>query len=146
VAVQLGGISSSKQGRKAVETFVNILGWIWRLAVNVIQLILVVVVFSTLRGRFEVTVVSIPGFIYVTIRTVGFGIWMAFVGLANGIEREVVRLRDLLNDPLAEWEVEGKAAALKIAKRTESKLYVDMAFLGIVWLVCLYQLLAAPSN
>jgi hypothetical protein len=120
-----------------------ILGWIWRLAVNVIQLIVVVAVFSSLRGRFEVTVVSILGFIYIVIRVVGFGIGMGLINLAKGLDREIERLRNLLNNPFADWEVREKADAVKSFDRGEWKVYVDMAFLALVWLVCVYELLTA---
>src|SRR6266852_4246329 len=105
-----------------------VLGWAWRLAVNVVQLIVVLAVFANLRGRFEIIVVSILGFIYIAVRVGAFSNGLLHVNLAKAFDHKMLHLRDLLGDPPADWEVKETADTIKSIDRQLKKAYVDMAF------------------
>jgi hypothetical protein len=57
------------------------LGYAWQLVWNVTLLAAVLYVFSRLESRFEIIVVSVLGLIYITVRTIGIGLSLAYSGL-----------------------------------------------------------------
>lgn len=113
--------------------------YIWRVLWNVVQLAIVLYVFSRLQGRIENILVSILGLIYVTIRTIAFGTWQMITNMAVALDKEFVNIRRLAGEE-TEWRTTAIDETEKAIKRTTVKLYIDMAFMALIMLVCLAQL------
>jgi hypothetical protein len=123
-----------------MQTFLTVLGYAWRILINIIQLVIVLVVFLNLKGRFEVIVVSTLGFIYLTLRTMGWGQAVMLINMSLGIDREFAHIRGLLGEEITEKQKAETEELTKRTKRQMAKSYVDLVFLSIIWIICLYQL------
>ena len=123
-----------------MKTFMIVLGWIWRIAVNVVQLWVVLVVFERLQGRFENIVVAVLGLIYLAIRAVGFGNFLLQVSFAKASNHQMLRIRQLLSDPMVDEDAAAMADNSKAIDRAMMKGWVDQAFLALVWVACLFAL------
>jgi hypothetical protein len=117
-----------------MEKFFVVLGYIWTVLWNVIQLALVLYVFDRLEGRLEFIVVSILGLIYVTMRAIAFNNGRALVTICQGIDKELTRIRELLHDdsPGALTELNDVRVSRAFAKG-----YINQCFLFLVFLSCL---------
>jgi hypothetical protein len=120
--------------------FFVFLGYVWRIVSNVIQLLVVLYVFSKLKGGFDVIVIAVLGLIYTTLRTMGWALGMTFAKLGQGLSDEFIRLRRLLGDQTEEAEVE-LSEHVKLLRRQLAKSYIDLVFVAIISLYCIYQLL-----
>ena len=70
--------------------FLIFLGWTWRVIANLISLLVVFYIFSKLEleTRFEFVVVSILGFIYLTIRAIAFSQARSLVQMGRGLSMQ----------------------------------------------------------
>jgi hypothetical protein len=125
-----------------MSNFLSFLAYAWRIFVNLIVLAVVLGIFSGLHARFETVVVAILGLLYVSIRSIAFSQTVMLREAIIGIDHHFVRIRDLLGDErILEHQVE--MDQLKEAgDRRINRAYVDLFFLGIVSLVCIYHLLS----
>jgi hypothetical protein len=134
-----------------MEIFLVVLGYVWRVVSNLIQLLVVLYIFSKLNERFEVIVIAVLGLIYTALRSMGWGLFMAFTGMERLLDREFLLLRRLLNDQTLQDDDERdliltedwKAVAAlktKLMERAMFKSYIDALFVGVIWIICLYQL------
>jgi hypothetical protein len=131
--------ASTKSGKSPTV----VLGYTWRVLVNVFYIAVVLYVFDKLQGRSEAIVtVAVLGLIYVTIRSIA--IWQG-MGLANAlkvIESDLIRLRELFRDEHARNRLEASRADSEVLSRERNKLFIDGFFLSIVSLICLLVLLS----
>jgi hypothetical protein len=111
----------------------------WRVISNLLQILIVLYVFSRLSARFEIIIVAILGLIYVTIRGVAFGIWYMLVNIAYGANNDFIFIRKHIGDDVTEREEEAKTAHGQ-ATQTFYKNAIDGVALSIISLICLYQL------
>ena len=125
-----------------MEKFLSLLAYLWRIAMNLIMLAIVVGILSRVHDRFETIVVAILGLLYVTIRTIAFGQALMFTQLAIGIDSDFSRIRRLLGDESVD-EHQKEVTELKANfDRRMGRAYVDIFFLAIISLICLYQLIS----
>jgi hypothetical protein len=124
------------------ETFYVVLGYVWRIATNVIQLLIVLYVFYYLNERFEIIVIAVLGLIYTVIRSIAWGLLITFNNLAQQLEREFLNLQRLLGDHSAEERATEAREQAKLVDRAIMKTYIDGFFISVTWIVCLYELLA----
>jgi hypothetical protein len=129
-----------------MDTTFLVLSYIWRIFRNLIELAIVWTVLMSMRGHFEITVMSSLGLMYVTIRSIAFGQMMFLARITGGIDKAILHLRHLLNDDAVQDDRLLLDDAAKIVNRQLNKGYVDLAFLSIISLICLYFLLTAPSQ
>jgi hypothetical protein len=123
-----------------MSTFFVIFGYTWRVLRNCIEIAVVLVVFLSLRDRFEFIVISILGLIYACIRTIAFGQVLFWMELAKGMDKRFLRLECPLNDPSFQ---ERSAALIEDRKMIDIKLmkvYIDGIFISITSLICLFNL------
>jgi hypothetical protein len=129
--------ASAKSGTSVTA----VLGYVWRVLVNVFYIAVVLYVFDKLQGRSEAIItVAVLGLIYVTIRSIA--IWQG-MGLANAlkiIESDLIRLRELVRDEHVRDRWEAVKADSEVFDRTRNKLLIDGFFLSIVSIICLLVL------
>jgi len=72
------------------ETFYVVLGgYVWRVAVNIVELLVVLYIFYHLNARFEIIVIAVLGLIYTTIRTVAWALFHGLNNLGRNLGREL---------------------------------------------------------
>jgi hypothetical protein len=127
-----------------LEKFLIVLGYAWRVLVNLIRLAIVLAVFSSLHTQFEFIVVSILGFIYLTIATVGSLHVMMSTQVALAFDRDLTRIRSLLGDETVDDHKAEMEEQSKVINRQFNKVYfIDMVFNSIIWIICFYHLFFA---
>jgi hypothetical protein len=132
--------------RRALEAetmqFYVVLGYVWRVAVNVVELFVVLYIFYHLNARFEIIVIAVLGLIYTTIRTVAWALFHGLNNLGRNLGREFLYLQSLLGDQTVEERAREASEQAKRADRVIMKTYIDGFFISAIWIVCFYQLLA----
>lgn len=118
--------------------FLVFLGWTWRVVANLISLLIVFYIFSRLQNRFEIVVVSILGFIYLTMRATAFRQVLTTIAMGKALNTEFERVRALLGEDLTSHRAD-VAEATKASDRLVAKGYLDMTFASIISLICLFQ-------
>lgn len=126
-----------------MERLFNFLGYIWKISTCLIELALVLLVFSRLQDKQTIIIVSILGLIYTTVRTMAYGEWQSLVGMATALDNHFARLWSILG---VQDDSDYKEASQKIAKsfeRQARKMYIEMTTLAIISLICIFHLLMA---
>ena len=113
------------------------LGYLWTVAVNCFYLLIIVAVFDKLYQRPEAVVVAILGLIYVTIRMIGIGLSMGMARSLLHLNKQLLCIRSLLNDPATDYEAEFMRELEKADRDHLLKRDINVAFLGITTFVCL---------
>lgn len=124
--------------------FMSFLAYVWRIFVNLMMLLIIAVTLSGARGRFESTVISLLGLIYITIRSVGIGHAMIYFAFGNALDAELTQIRELLGDSRLDHQLEVEETK-KISRGKIRRLYVDSAFLSIAFIIFLIALLTAKD-
>jgi|SRR6516225_215770 len=109
----------------------------WRVISNLLQILIVLYVFSRLSVRFEIIVVAILGLIYATIRSIAFGIWYMLINIVVGANNDFIFIRKHIGDDVTEREEEARIGHSK-ATQTFYKNAIDGVTLSIISLICLY--------
>lgn len=121
----------------------KILGYIWRVLTNLFYLAVVMYALASLKGRLEMLVISTLGMIYVTIRSIAGGQFIAMLGTAAAtqVQLEAIRARlDGTFDPAPTQDFED-------AQRTWTvKWMIDVAFLAIISLLCIFTFFTGLSR
>lgn len=119
-----------------------VLKYAWRVILSVLQILIVLYVFSRLSVRFEIIVVAILGLIYVTVRSVAFGMWYMLVNIAVGANNDFIFIRKHIGDDVTAREEE---AAMGHGKATQNfyKFVIDGIALSLISFICLYHLFVA---
>jgi hypothetical protein len=120
-----------------------VVGYVWHVIQSVIQLLVVLYIFHKLNDRFEIVVVAILGLIYVFMRIIGSGLFIGFVSLDAKLDGEFRRLRRLAGDEGIQEDEEDEALIekTKLTARLAHKNHISAFFVGVIWVICLYQLL-----
>jgi hypothetical protein len=117
-----------------------IIGYAWRVLINIFYIAVILYVFDKLQRRPEIVTVAVLGLIYVTIRTIAIGQAIGLFNALKIIEADIVQIRELLKDEHAADRWEAAKADSKVLERTRNKLYIDGFFLSIVSIICLLVL------
>jgi hypothetical protein len=118
----------------------QVVGWLWRFLINIIQLAVVIAIFSELHGQFEVVAMSVLGIIYLSVRSIGIRNYFLHANLAKGLDNEIIRLHRLLADDASNLYEESRVESHRILQRKANKIYFDSFFLGLIWIVCIYHI------
>jgi hypothetical protein len=111
-----------------------ILGYIWRVAVNVVVLLIVAWTLENLQGRTETLIIPVLGLIYVTIRT-SFGYTgIAMADLAISHQEQLVAIRSWIDGTFSPVDHTPDRLLLK---RVRNKFYIDGSFLFLISLLCM---------
>lgn len=122
------------------------LGYLWTIAVNCFYLFIILAVFDKLHHRPEVVIVAILGLIYVLIRGLGIGLSIYISVSMLQFNKQLQHIRLLLNDPSADAEAEELREAEERENKRWPKLYINMFFLSITSLICLFVLWSELSS
>lgn len=117
-----------------MKTFLK---YAWWISECVLQLAIILFVFSHLTGGTETVVAAILGLLYVTIRSMAIGQSLAFAHFALAADREFIRIREMIGEDrgIIQERVEEN-------KRLESKVItggtvITGIFLALVSVICL---------
>jgi len=122
------------------EKVITGLGYTWRVIWHVIKLLVVIYVFLRLENRFEIIVVSILGLMYVTINAMSGDLRWRLIRLAIENEKNFSRMRRLLGEDTKDHEGALRADEKEMLRQS-AKPFIDLVFLFIISLVCLFHLL-----
>jgi hypothetical protein len=115
-------------------TALKIVGYIWRVITNLFYLAVVLYALDRLHGRTETLIISTLGLIYVTIRTMAWGQFLATLGVTAGLQMQLDTIQARLDgtfDPMSADEIEASRNTWHV------KWIIDMIFLAIISLFCL---------
>ena len=118
------------------------LGYAWRVVSNLLQVLIVLYIFSRLDVRFEIIVVAILGLIYVTIRTISLNTAYLLTNIVVFAEKDFVFIRKNLGDDVSAREKEDSVAENKLPQMM-FRVAIDGVGLSLIGIVCLYQLFNA---
>ena len=76
-----------------MKRIVIFIGYLWRVLAGLLEVAIVLYVFSRLNTRFEFIVVSIFRFMYGSLRIIGIGLWQMLSQLGVSVDREFGKLR-----------------------------------------------------
>ncbi len=109
---------------------------------NFVTLAIVVVIFSRLQAHFEVIVMSVLGFLYVSIKSVDLRNTNNFVDAGFVIDEQLLRIRSLLDDQTIKDREDQLQGLKKLTNHKKNLRNIDILFLAVIWCFCLFQLLA----
>ncbi len=118
-------------------------GYSWTVAVNCIVLFVVGYVFDRLNSRPQIVTVAILGLIYVTIRTIAIGQLIMSLTLFTDVNRQLLYMRSLLKDPTYQENQKAWDEVEKSKPQKLNKFYIDLGFLSLIGLFCLFVLFNA---
>lgn len=121
----------------------RIVGYIWRVVINLFYLAIVLFTLNELRGRTETLVISTLGIIYVTIRTIAWGQFIATLSVTAALQSQLNTIQARLDgtfDPIPADEIEA------IQKAWHIKWIIDVIFLGIISLLCMLTFFTGLSK
>jgi hypothetical protein len=87
----------------------KILGYIWRVLTNLFYLAVVAYALDGLRGRTETLIISTLGMIYVTIRSIAWGQFVAMLGTNTALQLQLDAIQARLDgtfDPVPAEDLE----------------------------------------
>jgi hypothetical protein len=118
-----------------------VLGYTWRVLINIFYIAVVLYVFDKLQGRSEAIItVAVLGLIYVTIRSIAIGLGMGITNFFKVIEADLIRLRELVRDEHVRHRWEDSKAHSEVLSREHNKAFIESFFLFIVSIICLFAL------
>lgn len=119
--------------------------YVWRIAVNIFNIIVVLYVFSKLDTRDERLYVSILGLLYVAIRSIGFGLATGVLPGLIAVGHQVDRIRELTDTSFL-VTVEEHEKIEKALSRNMWRTAIEGIGLTIVSLICLLALFNALNQ
>ncbi len=118
------------------------LGYLWRVAVNLFYLLVVFGVLIGIRDPMEKSIISVLGIIYVAVRGAGIGNGLALIGTATQLQEQIDGIRYAID---SSFEMPDRREELSAIEFARNKLYIDMFFLSLTSLLCLWQFFTAHS-
>lgn len=110
------------------------LGYLWKVAVNLLILFIVAWALEKLHGRTESLIISVLGMIYVTIRTTLGYLGLGMMEVAISQQEQLVAIRSWIDGTYIAGDF---TADIALIKRTRTKFYIDGLFLFIISLLCM---------
>ncbi|MCX6792910.1 MAG: hypothetical protein NTY12_02700 [Candidatus Falkowbacteria bacterium] len=122
------------------------LGYTWTIIINLITIGVVLAIYDKVYANFEIIVVSILILIYLSLQSFsmiyGRTIWQT----ALGLDVEFKRIRKLLKNEPNKDEKDEMQEAKKTVNEAMIKMYINAAFLFIIYLITLLHLFGALQN
>jgi hypothetical protein len=143
LTIGLKGIRKQQSKEKIKKNGKTALRYLWAILINLIGLAIVVSVFSTTDGTFEVIVVSILLFTYTTISSHARGSGLVFQSFFRQADLQFLDIRKILGRPATDTEREVmETAAEKIAKQY-GPLLINQFAVGLVDLIAFWNVIKA---
>jgi hypothetical protein len=108
------------------------LGYIWKVAVNILILCIVGWALDKLHDRTETLIVAVLGMIYVTIRTTQGFQTLAIVQIGLTHQEQLDAIRTWIDGTYQP----DRSEELTLFKRARAKFYIDGFFLALISLLC----------
>ena len=119
------------------------LGYAWTIIVNLITIGVVLAIYGKVYESFEIIVVSILILIYLSFQGFSMIYGQTITATAFGLDTEFKRIRKLLKDEPNRDEREEIQEAKKKVDKATIKMYINAAFLFIIYLIALFHLFGA---
>ncbi len=118
-------------------------GYAWTIVINLITLAVLLGIYSNVYESFEIIVVSLLVFIYLSVNS--FYVFYARTTVETNLSLfdEFARMRKLMKDEVNEYEVEAIQETKNKLKKSSVKLYINITFMGIAYLIALFNLFGA---
>jgi hypothetical protein len=110
-----------------------VLGYIWKVAINIVILCIVGWALDKLHDRADALIISVLGMIYVTIRTTQGFQGLAMVEFAFRHQEQLDAIRSWIDGT---YTPDSRSEEWTIYKRARAKFYIDGCFLGLISLMC----------
>lgn len=117
------------------------LGYLWTIAVNLLQTIVVIAIFNRISGRFETITVSLLVLIFLASRELAIYRALNNGYLAQGLDEEFKRIRKLLNNVPDQDEIDAFDESQKTIQKAKVKIFVSAVFVSMNSLIALINLL-----
>jgi hypothetical protein len=112
----------------------KIVGYVWRIITNLFYLAVVVYALDSLRGRTETLIISTLGMIYVTIRSIAWGQFIAMLGTNTALQVQLDAIQARLDGTFDPVPAEDMEQAKKV---WTVKWIIDTIFLALISLLCI---------
>ena len=110
-----------------------VVGYIWKVAVNIVILCIVAWALDKLHDRNDALIISVLGMIYVTIRTTQGFHGLAMVEIAFLHQEQLDAIRSWIDGTYTPGD---RPEELVAYRRARAKFYIDCFFLGLISLLC----------
>lgn len=110
-----------------------VVGYVWKVAVNIIILVIVASALDKLHDRTDALIISVLGMIYVTIRTTQGFQGLAIVEFAFRQQEQLDAIRSWIDGT---YTPVGRSEEWSKYKQIRAKFYIDGCFLGLISLLC----------
>jgi hypothetical protein len=110
-----------------------IVGYIWKVIVNIVILLIVATALDKLHDRSDTLIISVLGMIYVTIRTIHGFQGLAIVEIAFRHQEQLDAIRSWIDGTYSPGD---RSEEWAVYKRVRAKFYIDGCFLGLISLMC----------
>lgn len=121
-------------------------GWlrnVWDIIVNLITIGVISGIYSSIYGDFETIVVSLLILIYLSLQSFSMLQGKTIAENAFALDGEFKRIRGLLNADPTDEEIEEVRNARRKFDKSMTKMYINAAFVFIMYLIALFNLLGA---
>jgi hypothetical protein len=95
-----------------------------------------------IREPMEKSIISVLGIIYVTVRGMGIVNGLTLIGTATSLQEQIDRIRYAVDKT---FELPDRREETSMVEFARNKLYIDMFFLSLTSLLCLWQFFIAHS-
>ena len=124
------------------------LGYIWTVVINLIAVAVALAIFSNLYSKFEIIVIALLGLIYISIQGFVMMYGKTTAELVFGLDGEFRRIRSMLRSDINDGEIEKKEleeveAAKKKVSHAAVKMYINIFFMVVVYIIILWNLFGA---
>lgn len=119
------------------------LSYAWTGIVNLITIGVVLAIYGKVYENFEIIIVSILILIYLSFQGFSMIYGQTIMATAFGLDTEFKRIRKLLKDEPNRDEKEEIQEAKKKVNKATIKMYINAAFLFIIYLIALFHLFGA---
>jgi hypothetical protein len=118
----------------------------WRVLASLLQILIVLFVFSSIHETQTILLVAILGIIYTTIRGVAYGRVLGQTQVMQSLADELLDIKRLLGDASGRSHLWGsgdehsRADIVADLKRKMIGAWIDWSGLSIIGLICLFQI------
>jgi hypothetical protein len=119
------------------------LGYLWCVALNVFYFLVVAAVLLGINNAMEKSIVSVLGLIYVTIRTTAIIQGIAYTNVIAAFDGRLDKIEYRLD---ASFEMPDRRELRSALSYQHNKLYIDLFFLSLIGLACLWAFFAAAQH
>lgn len=117
------------------------LSYAWRVALNVVYVLVTIAVLNKLDARFEIITIASIGILYVTVRNIAFWQYAAQSNFVLGLARDL----DIVKAAVVPGYEPDDSAIKEGADRVHVNIvkgYIDLGGLAVISAICLLALLA----